>query len=159
MSLTFGSPSMSPDPKREEECKSGHFFLSWRVLSIRRYCFHVCICAHECTLGEVRGHLQVLSTCLFETSSLIEPGFSLLIQLQIGWQHVIRILPSLPPQLALKAYARVCAALTWVLGIKSRSSRSPNTHCRPSHSSAPLALEAGSCHVAQACHELTTSVS
>lgn len=28
-SLTFGSPSMSPDPKREEEAKSGHSFLSF----------------------------------------------------------------------------------------------------------------------------------
>lgn len=76
---------MSPDPKREEEAKSGHSFLSFLrgvcVLSICRYCFHVCMCTHECTPEEVRDHCQELSTFLFETNSLIEPGFSLLIQL------------------------------------------------------------------------------
>lgn len=76
---------MSPDPKREEEAKSGHSFLSFLrcvcVLSICRSCSHVCMCTQECTLEEVRDHCQVFSTFLFETNSLTEPGFSLLIQL------------------------------------------------------------------------------
>lgn len=39
-------------------------------------------CLYVCTMGEVKGHCQGLST--FVTGSFTEPGFNLLIQLQIS---------------------------------------------------------------------------